>query len=119
MLFASTSQSQTHIKATRYVLLPFIWRKITKLQITQRVRVNQRIRFLPNVCGFLLPARLQWLEPAGGKQKSADIEQKTYTFIYSDPNSRTTEAGTKISRYSVSYEFLKYIDVGFTKFESD
>ncbi len=30
------------------------------------VRVNQRIRFLPNVFCFLLPARLQWVEPAGG-----------------------------------------------------
>jgi hypothetical protein len=114
-----TSTSQTHVKSTRYVSLPFIWRKITKLQITQRVWVNQRILFPPNVCGFLLPARLQWLEPAGGKQKSADIEQKTYTFIYPDPNSTTTEVVVKISRYSVSYEFLKYIDVGFTKFESD
>jgi hypothetical protein len=30
------------------------------------VLVNQRIRFLPNVFHFLLPARLQWVEPAGG-----------------------------------------------------
>ncbi len=32
---------------------------------------------------FLLPARLQWLEPAGGKQ-STDVEQKTYALIYPD-----------------------------------
>ncbi len=30
------------------------------------VWVNQRNRFLPNVCRFLLPARLQWVEPPGG-----------------------------------------------------
>jgi len=72
MLFASTSQSQTHVKATRYVLLPFIWRKITKLQIAQRVWVNQRIHFPPNVCGFPLPARLQWVELADGGAESGN-----------------------------------------------
>ncbi len=35
---------------------------------------------------FPLPARLQWLEPAGRKRKSADIEQKMYTLIYPDPD---------------------------------
>jgi hypothetical protein len=46
-----------------------------------RVQVNQRhVMFC-----FPLPARLQWLEPAGRKQKSADVEQKTYTLIYPDP----------------------------------
>jgi len=27
-----------------------------------------------------------WVEPAGGEQKSADIEQKTVTLIYPYPN---------------------------------
>ncbi len=34
---------------------------------------------------FLLLARLQWLEPAGRKRKSADIGQKTFMLIYPDP----------------------------------
>jgi hypothetical protein len=34
---------------------------------------------------FPLPARLQWLEPAGRKRKSADFERKMYTLIYPDP----------------------------------
>jgi hypothetical protein len=34
---------------------------------------------------FLLFAKLQWLEPAGGKRKSADIKQKAYMLIYPDP----------------------------------
>jgi hypothetical protein len=34
---------------------------------------------------FLLPARLQWLEPAGRKRKSADIDRKKYMLIYPDP----------------------------------
>jgi hypothetical protein len=36
------------------------------------VQVNQRSCFLPNVCGFPLPTRLQWLEPAGGEWKWAE-----------------------------------------------
>ncbi len=38
-----------------------------------RVRVNQRICFPPNVFHIPLPARLQWVEPAGrgsGKRKT-------------------------------------------------
>ncbi len=31
-----------------------------------RVWVNQHIHFPPNVFHFLLPTRLQWVEPAGG-----------------------------------------------------
>jgi hypothetical protein len=46
-----------------------------------RVQVNQRNHFLPNVCGILLP-----LEPAGGEQKSADVEWKTVTLIYPYPS---------------------------------
>ncbi len=34
------------------------------------VCVNQRIHFPPNVFCFLLPARLQWVEPAGGGAES-------------------------------------------------
>ncbi len=34
--------------------------------VRTRVQVNQRNRFLPNVCRFLLPARLQSVEPPGG-----------------------------------------------------
>jgi hypothetical protein len=41
---------------------------------------------VPVTFHFLLPARLQWLEPAGGKRKSADIERKMYTLIYPDPS---------------------------------
>ncbi len=58
----------------------------------KRVRVNQRNCFPPNVCRFLLPARPQWVEPAGGEErksgrerKSADVEQKTVTLIYPYP----------------------------------
>ncbi len=35
-------------------------------QCLNRVRVNQRNCFPPNVCGILLPASLQWVEPPGG-----------------------------------------------------
>ncbi len=64
----------------------------SNVKLFSQVRVNQRNRFLPNVCGFLLPARPQWVEPAGreewksgGEQKSAYIEQKTVTLIYPYP----------------------------------
>jgi len=53
-----------------------------------RVRVNQRIRFLLNVFHFPLPARLQWVEPAGGgggERKAEDVQRKMYTLIYPDP----------------------------------
>jgi hypothetical protein len=40
---------------------------------------------VPVTFRFPLPARLQWLEPAGGKWKSADVERKTYMLIYPDP----------------------------------
>ncbi len=63
------------------------------LKILFQVRVNQRIHFLPNVCGFPLPARLQWLEPASGKRKSADVERKTYTLIYPDPSFSSLRKG--------------------------
>jgi hypothetical protein len=36
------------------------------------VRVNQRNRFPPNVCGFPLPARLQCVEPPGGAAGSGN-----------------------------------------------
>ncbi len=39
---------------------------------TSGVWVNQRNCFLPNVCGFLLPARLQWVEPPGGGMGSGN-----------------------------------------------
>ncbi len=41
---------------------------------------------VPVMFRFLLPARLQWLEPAGIKRKSADVERKTYTLIDPDPS---------------------------------
>jgi hypothetical protein len=57
-----------------------------------RVWVNQHNRFPPNICGFLLPARPQWVEPAGrweqksgGEQKSADVEWRMVTLIYPYP----------------------------------
>ena len=49
------------------------------------VLVNQQNHFPPNIWGFPLPTRPQWVEPAGGEerksggeQKSADVEQKTH-----------------------------------------
>jgi hypothetical protein len=35
----------------------------------KRVRVNQCNCFPPNVCGFPLPARPQWVEPEGGEEQ--------------------------------------------------
>jgi hypothetical protein len=58
--------------------------------IANRVWVNQRNCFPLNVCRFLLLARLQWVEPAGGEQKSADIEQKMVTLIYPYPSLQNT-----------------------------
>ncbi len=67
----------------------FPFPKTQNLRRENGVRVNQRNRFPPNVCRFLLPARPQWVEPAGreerksgGEWKSADVEQKTVTLIY-------------------------------------
>jgi hypothetical protein len=48
--------------------------------------------FMPNVCGFPLPARLQWVETPGegsGEWKSADVRRKMYTLIYPDPQITT------------------------------
>ncbi len=56
------------------------------------VQLNQRNRFPQNICRFPLPARPQWVEPAGGEerksggeQKSNDVKQKTVTLIYPYP----------------------------------
>ncbi len=42
--------------------------KVSALLFTIKlcVWVNQRNSFPPNVCRFLLPTRLQWVEPSGG-----------------------------------------------------
>jgi hypothetical protein len=50
------------------------------------------------VCRFLLPTRLQWVEPAGGELKSANVEQKTVTLIYPYPNMKVV-AKDKKSQY--------------------
>jgi hypothetical protein len=56
------------------------------------VQVNQRNRFPPNVCRFPLPARPQWVEPAGGEERKSggekkftDVERKMVTLIYPYP----------------------------------
>jgi hypothetical protein len=49
------------------------------------------------VCGFLLPVRLQWVEPAGGELKSADVEQKTVTLIYPYPNMKVVAKDKKVN----------------------
>ncbi len=38
------------------------------------VRVNQCNRFPLNICGFPLPARLQWVEPPGGGVGSGNLQ---------------------------------------------
>jgi hypothetical protein len=51
---------------------------------TVRVRVNQRIHFLPNVFYFLLPARLQWVQPAGGGGGGAESGRRLVENVYVD-----------------------------------
>ncbi len=49
------------------------------------VRVNQCIRFPPNVFRFLLPARHQWVEPAGGGgEQKAESGRRLAENIYVD-----------------------------------
>jgi len=63
-----------------------------------RVQVNQHNRFLPNVCKFLLPARPQWLKPAGGERKSAVVEQNTVMLIYPYPKIHWEKQKKKCSK---------------------
>ncbi len=62
------------------------WKNCTRLLLTKWIWGPSKSEYTFSVtfC-FPLPARLQWLEPAGRKQKSADVERKMYTLIYPDP----------------------------------
>ena len=68
---------------------------------------------------FPLPARLQWLEPAGGKWKSANVEWKTYTLIYPDPtvykNTQTKDIKVKYKNAYFGMSWFREERVGFVR----
>ncbi len=85
MRFHLTRWLKTKWHSDKHAVIVRIW-----------VWINQSNRFPPNICGFLLPTRPRWVEPAGGeehklggKQKSANIVHKTLMLIYPYPKNFT------------------------------